>query len=205
MLKKLEKQFTKEVGIFRENGGTLSTMKAIRLGIHPVKLYAMRNSKVLEQMGRGIYRLSNLPPLTNPSFAIVMQKAPKSVLCLISALAFHEMTTQIPHEIYIAVRRGDWVLKIDYPPIRAFRFSGKAFSEGIEEHLIDGIKVRVYSREKTLADCFKYRNVVGLDTVLEALQNYWRSKWKKTDELTRFSKICRVDNVMKPYLEAIQG
>jgi predicted transcriptional regulator of viral defense system len=180
-------------------------MKAIRLGIHPVKLYSMRDEKVLDQLGRGIYRLSNMPPLANPGIATVMQRSPKSVLCLISALAFHEMTTQIPHEIYIAVRRGDWVLKIDYPPIRAFRFSGKAFSEGIEEHLIDGIKVRVYSREKTLADCFKYRNVVGLDTVLEALQNYWRSKWKKTDELTRFSKICRVDNVMKPYLEAIQG
>jgi predicted transcriptional regulator of viral defense system len=195
----------KEAEIFRKNGGTLSAMKAIRLGIHPVNLYAMRNAKVLDQLGRGVYRLANLPPLGNPGFAIVTQRAPESVLCLISALSFHEMTTQIPHEIYIAVERGAWIPKIDYPPIRAFRFSGKAFSEGIEEHPMDGIKVRVYSREKTLADCFKYRNVVGLDTALEALQNYWRSKWKKTDELTRFSKICRVDNVMRPYLEAIQG
>jgi predicted transcriptional regulator of viral defense system len=205
MLKKNEKQFMKEAGIFRKSGGTLSTMKAIRLGVHPVNLYAMRDAKVLDQMGRGIFRLSNMPPLSNPDMAAVMLKAPESVLCLISALAFHEMTTQIPHDVYLAFKRGTWVPKIDIPPIRAFRFSGKAFSEGIEEHLMDGVKVRVYSREKTLADCFKYRHVVGLDTVLEALRNYWRSKWKKSDELTRFAKICRVDGVMTPYLEAIQG
>jgi predicted transcriptional regulator of viral defense system len=205
MSKKLGKPFSKEMELFRKNGGILSTMKAIRLGVHPVKLYSMRDAKVLDRLGRGIYRLSNMPPLANPGITTVMQKAPESVLCLISALSFHELTTQIPHEIYIAVKRGAWVPQIDHPPIRAFRFSGKAFSEGIEEHLMDGVKVRVYSREKTLADCFKYRTVVGLDTALEALRNYWRSKWKKTDELTKFSKICRVDRVMAPYLEAIQG
>jgi predicted transcriptional regulator of viral defense system len=204
MLKIREKQFTKEMGIFRENGGTLSTMKAIRMGIHPENLYAMRDSKVLDQLGRGIYRLSNMPPLANPDLVAVMLKAPESVLCLISALAFHELTTQIPHDIYIAVKRGTWVPKIDNPPIRAFRFSGKAFSEGIEEHGMDGVNVRVYSREKTLADCFKYRYVVGLDTTLEALRTYWRKRGTKVDDLIKYAKICRVDNVMKPYLEAVQ-
>ncbi len=204
-MNKLEKQFIKEIGIFRKNGGILSTMNAIRLGIHPVKLYSMRDAKVLDQLGRGVYRLSTMPPLANPDLVTVIQKVPEGVLCLISALSFHEMTTQIPHEIYLAVKRGAWTPKMEYPPIRVFHFSGKAFSEGIEEHLIDGVKVRIYSREKTLADCFKFRTVVGLDTVLEALRNYWRSKWKKTDELTRFSKICRVDKVLGPYLEAIQG
>lgn len=204
MLNKRENKFEKEVGAFRQNGGILSTVNAIRLGVHPVNLYAMRDAKVLDQLGRGIYRLSNMPPLVNPDLTAVMLKAPESVICLISALAFHEMTTQIPHEVYIAVKRGSWIPKIENPLIRAFRFSGKAFSEGIEEHMMDGVKIRVYSREKTLADCFKYRNVVGMDTALEALRNYWRSKWKKTDELTKFSKICRVERVMAPYLEAIQ-
>jgi predicted transcriptional regulator of viral defense system len=205
MLKKQQKQFAKEVDIFRKSGGILSTMKAIRLGIHPENLYSMRDAKVLDQLGRGIYRLSDMPALANPDMVTVMRKAPESVLCLISALAFHELTTQIPHEIYIAVKRGAWVPKMDYPPIRAFRFSGKAFSEGIEERLMDSVKIRIYSREKTLADCFKYRNVIGLDTTLEALRNYWKSRWKKANELAKFSKICRVESVMKPYLEAVQG
>ena len=127
MLKKSEKQFTKEAEIFRKSGGTLSTMKAIRLGVHPVNLYAMRDAKVLDQMGRGIFRLSNMPPLSNPDMAAVMLKAPESVLCLISALAFHEMTTQIPHDIYLAFKRGTWVPKIDIPPFGRFVFQARLF------------------------------------------------------------------------------
>lgn len=205
MTKTLEKPYSRETGIFRENGGTLTTMKAIRLGIHPTRLYAMRDAKVLDQLGRGIFRLASMPPLGNPGVAAVMQRAPESVLCLISALSFHEMTTQIPHEIYIAVKRGAWAPRMDYPPIRVFRFSGKAYSEGIEEHRMDGVKVRVYSKEKTLADCFKYRNMVGLDTALEALRTYWQGRGKKTDDLVKYAGICRVYKVMKPYLEAVQG
>lgn len=165
----------------------------------------MRDAKVLDQLSRGLYRLSDMPSLENPDLVTVAKRVPEGVLCLISALALHEMTTQIPHEVYLAVKMGARTPRLDNPPLRVFHFSGKAFTEGIEERKVDGVAYRVYSREKTLADCFKHRHVVGLDTALEALRNYWKSKWKRTDDLTKFSKICRVDNVMRPYLEAIQG
>ena len=199
------KSFEKAIRVFRDHGGLLSSTEAIRGGVHPRDLYAMRDAKVLDQLSRGLYRLSGMASLENPDLVTVAKRVPEGVLCLISALAFHELTTQIPHEIYLAVKMGARTPRLDNPPLRVFHFSGKAFTEGIEERKIDGVTFQVYSREKTLADCFKCRNVVGMDTVLEALRNYWRSKWKKTDELTKFSKICRVDRVMTPYLEAIQG
>jgi len=199
------KSFEKAIRVFRDHGGLLSSTEAMREGIHPRDLYAMRDAKVLDQLSRGLYRLSDMPSMENPTFVTVARRVPEGVLCLISALAYHEMTTQIPHEVYLAVKMGARTPKLDYPPIRVFHFSGKAFTEGVETRKVDGVSFKVYSREKTLADCFKYRNVVGMDTALEALRNYWKSKWKKTDELTKFAKICRVDNVMGPYLEAIQG
>jgi predicted transcriptional regulator of viral defense system len=199
------KSYEKAIRVFRGHGGLLSSTEAMRAGIHPRDLYAMRDAKLLNQLSRGLYRLSNIPPLENPDFVTVARRVPEGVFCLISALSFHELTTQIPHENYVALKMGSRTPKLDYPPIRTFHFSGKAFTEGIETRKVDGVPFRIYSPEKTLADCFKCRHVVGLDTALEALRNYWRSKWKKTDELTRFSKICRVDKVMTPYLEAIQG
>jgi predicted transcriptional regulator of viral defense system len=199
------KTYQDSIKVFRDHGGLLSSTEAIKNGIHPRDLYAMWDAKILVQLSRGLYRLSNLPPLQNPDFVTVAKRVPEGVLCLISALALHELTTQIPHEVYMALKMGARVPRLENPPLRVFHFSGKAFTEGIEERKVDGITYRVYSREKTLADCFKCRTVVGLDTALEALRNYWRGKWKKTDELTRFSKICRVDKVMGPYLEAIQG
>lgn len=199
-----EKTYQDSIKVFRDHGGLLSSTEAIKNGIHPRDLYAMRDAKLLTQLSRGLYRLANMPSLENPDLVTVSRRVPGGVLCLISALALHELTTQIPHEVYVALKMGARVPRLDNPPLRVFHFSGKAFTEGIEERKVDGITFRVYSREKTLADCFKYRNVVGLDTALEALRNYWRSKWKKTDELTRFSKICRVERVMAPYLEAVQ-
>ncbi len=198
------KTYEKAIRVFRDRGGLLSSTEALREGIHPRDLYAMRDGKLLNQLSRGLYRLSDMPSLENPDIVTVARRVPEGVLCLISALAIHELTTQIPHEIYVALEMGARIPRLENPPIRVFHFSGKAFTEGIEQRKVDGITYRVYSREKTLADCFKYRNVVGMDTALEALRNYWRSKWKKTDELTKFSKICRVERVMAPYLEAIQ-
>jgi predicted transcriptional regulator of viral defense system len=199
------KTYDGAIKVFRGRGGLLSSTEAIRAGIHPRVLYAMRDAKLLEPLSRGLYRLSGMPSMENPDLVTVSKRVPGGVLCLISALALHELTTQIPHEVYVALKMGARVPRLDNPPLRVFHFSGKAFTEGIEERKVDGVTFRVYSREKTLADCFKCRNVVGLDTALEALRNYWKSKWKKVDELTRFSKICRVDRVMTPYLEAIQG
>ena len=124
------------------------------------------------------------------------------MLCLISALSYHDMTTQIPHEIHLALPRGAEPPRLEYPPLRIFWFSGKAYSEGIETSIMDGVEIRVYSPEKTLADCFKYRNKIGMDTVLEALKFYRQRKKMRVDRLMHYARICRVENVMRPYLEA---
>ncbi|WP_022949979.1 type IV toxin-antitoxin system AbiEi family antitoxin domain-containing protein [Methylohalobius crimeensis] len=188
---------------FHHHGGVLRTSEAIRLGIHPRTLYAMRDSGVLECLSRGLYRLAELPPLSNPDLATVALRVPNGVICLISALAYHELTTQIPHEIYLAVPRGAEPPRLDAPPVRVFWFTGKAFSEGIEVHEVDGTQVRIYSVEKTLADCFKYRNKIGLDTAIEALKLYVNRRRIQLDKLMAYACICRVEKVMRPYLEAL--
>ena len=124
-------------------------------------------------------------------------------MCLLSALRFHELTTQIPHEVHLALERGSEPPRLDFPPLRLFWFSGPAFSEGIDSHKIDGIEVRVYSPEKTVADCFKYRNKLGVDVAVEALRLYRRCKRARLDELMRLARVCRVERVMRPYLEAM--
>lgn len=189
--------------IFRKYGGTLRTGAATREGIHPRTLYAMRDAGVLETLSRGLYRLADLGPLGNPDLVPVALRVPNCVICLISALAFHEMTTQIPHAVYIAMPRGTWRPDLDHPPVRIFWFQGPAFTEGIETHEIDGVPVRVYSPEKTLADCFKHRNKIGLDVALGALKLYRKQKPLRVDELVRYAKICRVEKIMRPYLEAL--
>jgi predicted transcriptional regulator of viral defense system len=176
--------------------------EALKAGVHPRTLYKMRDQGVIERLGRGMYRFADMPSLGNPDLATVAMKVPKGVICLISALSYHEMTTEIPHEIYLALPRGAEPPRLDYPPLRIFWFSGPAFEEGIERHDVDGIPMQVYSPEKTLVDCFKYRNKIGLDVVLEALKLYRQRKRFKADTLVHFARICRVEKVMRPYLEA---
>jgi predicted transcriptional regulator of viral defense system len=183
--------------------GAFRTGEAIKAGIHSRTLCAMRDQGVVERLGRGMYRFAHLPPLGNPDLATVAMKVPKGVICLISALSYQEMTTEIPHEIYLALPRGAEAPRLDYPPLRIFWFSGPAFDEGIEQHDLDGIPMKVYSPEKTLADCFKYRNKIGLDVVLEALKLYRQRKRFWADTLVHFARICRVEKVMRPYLEAM--
>ena len=190
------------VAAFRAGGGMLRMVEAIRAGIHRNTLYAMLDAGMIERLSRGLYRLTGVLPLGNPDLVTVSQKAPQSVICLISALAHYELTTQIPHEVYIAISRNSEPPRFDYPPVRVFRFSGDAFSEGIERHQVDSVQVRIYSREKTLADCFKYRNKIGLDTTLEALRLYRQQRRVNVDVLMRFAEVCRVASVMRPYLEA---
>lgn len=163
----------------------------------------MRDAGMLERLDRGLYRLSDLPPLSDPDLVTVASKIPKGVICLISALHFHGITTQIPHAVSIAVRRGTEPPRLDYLPIRLYWFSGEAFTSGIELHTIDKTPVRVYSAEKTLADCFKYRNKIGMDTVLEALTLYRDQQKTKPRKLIEYAKVCRVEKIMRPYLEAL--
>jgi predicted transcriptional regulator of viral defense system len=188
---------------FRETGGTLRTRDALQAGIHPRTLYQLRDSGRIEQLSRGLFRLADAPSLSHPDLVTVALKIPEGVLCLISALAWHGLTTQIPHELYVAIPRGAEPPRLDHPPVRHFWFSGKAYSEGIETLPIDGVSLRVYCREKTLADCFKHRHRLGLDTVLEALKGYRQQAGIDVAALLHYAEICRVRRVIQPYLEAV--
>ena len=196
-------RFDRAVAIFKKHGGILRTAQALRAGIHPSTLYAMRDSGSIEVVSRGVYRLAGSEPLGNPDLVTVATRVSGGVICLISALAFHEITTQIPHEVNVALQRGAEEPRLDHPPIKTYRFTGQAFTAGVEIHELDGVSVRIYSPEKTLADCFKFRNKIGLDTALEAVRLYRERKNVKVDDLMRYAKICRVEKVIRPYLEAI--
>jgi len=198
-------RFEKAKARLRELGPVLRTRDILRAGIHPRTLYEMRDKGILERLGPGTYRWADLPALGNPDLIVVAARVPHGVICLISALAFHRLTTQVPHEVYLALQRGKAAPRLKHPPIRLFRFGGAAFTEGMEEHVLDGMPVRIYSPEKTLADCFKYRNRIGMDAPLEALRLYRQRKRPRMDALLRFARICRVERVMRPYLEGLFG
>ncbi len=187
---------------FGKRGGTMSTGEALAAGIHPRTLYAMRDAGELEPLSRGVFRLADLPPLREPDLATVAKRVPQGVVCLISALAFHELTTQIPHEVHLALPRTARTPSLEYPPLHVFRFSEQAFSAGIETHSMDGVPVRIYGPEKTLADCFKFRNKIGLDVALEALKIYRKGRRPQFQQVLEFARVCRVEKILRPYLEA---
>lgn len=189
--------------IFRRHGGVMRTRDAQRLGIHPQTLYRMREAGDLDQLTRGLYRLRVQRKPNDPDLVSVALKIPRGVICLISALAFHDLTTQVPHQVYVALPRGAEPPRLSFPPLRIFWFSEPAFSAGIEVHKLDGVPFRAYSPEKTIADCFKYRNKTGLDVALEALKLYLTRRRTKMEELIRYAAICRVENIIRPYLDAL--
>ncbi len=188
---------------FRKHGGMLRTSRALALGIHPRTLYALRDSRRLVEVTRGLYRLADAPALSTPDLVRVATLIPKAVICLISALAFHEIGTQRPRAVYIALPRTARHPRRSHSPIRVFRFSGPPLTEGVEFHKVDGVEIRVYCVAKTIADCFKYRHKIGLDVTLEALRDCWRKRRATMDDLWRCAAICRVKNVMRPYLESL--
>ena len=176
--------------------------EAIKHGISRYMLYGLKDKGIIEQISRGVYRLKDLPPIGNPDLVTVSLRFPNSVICLISALAFHGITTQIPHSVSVAIPRGSRPPSLDYPPVRPYQFSENAYIAGIEMLQIDGVPVKIYNMEKTLADCFKFRNKIGMDIVLEAFKLYRERKKTDLTKLIKYGKICRVDSVMMPYLEA---
>jgi predicted transcriptional regulator of viral defense system len=190
--------------MFSEHGGMLRTSNAIRLGIHPRTLYALRDAGEIESVGRGLFRLSKVAPLSSPDLVPITIRIPRAVVCLISALVHHELTTQVSHAVDIALPSHAQIPKIDRIPLRVFWYSEPSFSAGIEVATIDAVPVRVYSSEKTIADCFKYRNKIGLDVAIEALRIY-RERTRKPDfqALAKFAQINRVQKIMRPYLEAV--
>lgn len=176
--------------------------EAIKHGVTRYMLYSLRDKGVIERVSRGVYRLVDLPPISNPDLVTVSLRFPNAVICLVSALAHHDITTRIPHSVYVAVPRRSRTPSLDYPPIQAHRFSNAAYYSGIEIHQMDGATVKIYNPEKTLVDCFKFRNKIGMDVVLEALKLYKRRKKLNLDKLLEYAKSCRVERVMRPYLEA---
>jgi predicted transcriptional regulator of viral defense system len=188
--------------VFKKHGGTLRTTEALAAGVHPRTLYAMRDAGELEQHARGVLRLSGLPSPGEPDLVTVAKRVPQGVLCLISALAFHLMTTQVPHRVQLALSRTARRPRLDYPPLQIFRFSESSFHAGIETHQVDGVALRVYSPEKTLADVFKYRNKIGMDVALEAVRAYRSRGKQRFQDVMKYARVCRVEKIIRPYLEA---
>lgn len=173
------------------------------LEIPRVSLTRAVRSGQLERVGRGLYGLPGREVSAHGSLAEVARRVPKGVVCLLSALRFHGLSTQAPFEVWLAIENKALAPKLDYPPLRIVRFSGAAFTEGVEEHVVDGVVVRVTGIAKTVADCFKYRNKIGLDVALEGLREAWHEKRMNSDEIWRYAKVCRVANVMRPYLDSL--
>lgn len=172
-------------------------------GIPRAHLYRLVREGQVERQSRGLYVASRHPYTTEHTLAQVAKRVANGVFCLLTALRFHDLTTQSPAEVWIALPEKARKPRLEYPRLRVARFSGPALNEGIETHRMEGVEIRVYSAAKTVADCFKYRNKVGIDVAVEALRDFSRKYRGGATELARFARICRVTRVMQPYLDAI--
>lgn len=166
-------------------------------------LYQLAKDGVVERLARGLYQLPNSDITEWTSYVEVQSRVPKGVFCLLSALTFHNIGTQNPHKLWIAIPNKAWRPKIDYPPVRYITMSGVALDRCIETYQVEGVSIRIYSAAKTVADCFKFRNQVGLDVAIEALKEGWRDNKFTMDELTNCAEICRVSKIIQPYAESI--
>lgn len=172
-------------------------------GVPRAMLTRMAASGQLERAARGLYRLPDSGSSEHEGLVTVASKVPQAVVCLLSALQFHGLTTQLPWQVWFAMPRGSHVPRLEYPPIRMVQFTGEAYTQGIETHERDGVKLHVYSVAKTVADCFKHRNKIGMDVAVEALKDARAQGRASFDDLWRCAKVCRVSNVMRPYMEAV--
>ena len=198
------KSFENAATIFRQNGGILRTSRAKSLGVDQPILTQMCDAGLLVRETRGVYRLADLPPLSHPDFVKVAVRIPESVICLVSALSFHSLTTQIPNHVYIALPRAKRKNpRFDSPPLYIVYLSEKPYQSGIESHELDGVWVQIYHREKTVADCFKFRNKIGKDIALEALRDYLRLPDRSISKLMEYARINRVEKIMRPYVEVL--
>jgi len=182
---------------FRTHGGVLRTRDVLAMGIHPRTLYRMRDEGVVDQISRGVFRLASLPGLSNPDLVAVAMRVPRAVVCLISALVYHDCTSEVPHEVQIALPRRTKPPKIDHPPLRVFWFSDTALSEGVQTVVLDGIEVRIFDLPKTVVDCFRFRNKLGLDVAVEALNQAIKRKGVQPAELLRYARLCRAERIMR--------
>lgn len=183
--------------------GIVTPQDVDKAGIHSQTLTRLVQDRVLERIERGRYRLREGDVSEHHGLVAAAAAVPRGVICLLSALAFHEVGTQLPHRVWLAIERRARRPEIDWPPLEVVRFSGPAFTEGVESHTLEGREVRIYGVAKTLADAFKYRYKIGLDVALEALEQAWRERRTTIDEIEHYARTCRVDRVMRPYLESL--
>ncbi len=193
----------KAIEIIKQHGGIIRTYKALNLGIHRRTLYGLRDEGMIVPVSRGLFRLADIDIPIQVDLVEIAKKVPAGVICLVSALAFHELTTQIPHYVWLAVDRKARKPKIKYPPIRVFFFSSRAFTEGVETYQIMKQNVRIYSPPKTVIDCFRWRDAVGLDVAIEAAKKYLKNKDSSPSKLMEYARVCKVEKLVRPYLEAL--
>jgi len=193
----------KAIGFFRKKGGLVRTTEALEYGIHRRTLYGLRDEGLLIAVSRGLYQLAEMEMPAEASLAEIAKRVPNGVICLVSSLAFHELTTQTPHYVWLAVERKARKPKIEYPPVRVFHFSGKAFSSGIVKHRISHQIVQIFDAPKTIIDCFRWRKAVGLDVTLEAAREYLKRPDSSPSVLMKYARICGVERLVTPYLEAM--
>jgi predicted transcriptional regulator of viral defense system len=173
------------------------------IGLPREYLIRLHRQGKLNRSGRGIYTLQDANVTERHSYAEVAKRMPEAVICLLSALAFHEITTQSPASVWIALGKGARSPALTSPSLKIVRLSGPSLTHGIENNQVEGVPVRVYSAAKTVADCFKFRNKIGLDVAIEALKDCLRQKKASVNEIYRYAKVCRVSNVIRPYMEAL--
>ncbi len=202
MLMKTAPPIQKAMQYMRQHG-IVRSRDIEAIGVPREYLARLHRQGKLNRLGRGIYILPDTPITEHHSYAEVVKRVPEAVLCLLSALAFHEITTQNPSSVWIALRKGARKPAVTSPSLRIVRLTGSSLTEGIETHPVEGVPVRVFSAAKTVADCFKFRNKIGLDVAIEALKDCVRQKKANINEIYRYAKICRVSNVIRPYMEAL--
>lgn len=199
----MENHYTQILNLAKAQGLMRSGDPALQ-GIPRVVLTRLVRQGQLIRVARGLYAIPERRVSEHSSLAEVSAKYPQAIICLLSALRIHALTTQAPFEVWVAIANKARAPKIDYPPLRVLRFSGAALTEGIEEHQIDGVSVRVTNIARTVVDCFKFRNKIGLDVALEALHEAWQTKQVTMDQLWHYAALCRVANVMRPYMESLK-
>lgn len=191
------------VKLFKKRDGVMRTSEVLDAGVHRRTLYHMRDEGIVTAIQRGVYQLTEIEPLSNPDLVVVAKKIPEARICLISALSIHGMTNEIPHKIHIALPRSSWQPKLDYPPLKVYRFSEETINSGLQIQSMDGVEIKVFNPAKTIADCFKFRNQIGLDVAIDALKRGINDGKATYRDIMTYAKLCKVERVIKPYLEAI--
>jgi predicted transcriptional regulator of viral defense system len=198
-----DKKYDRITAVFPPKKRYVKTGELIQAGIHQRDIKALLVEGVLLKIKNGLYRYVEAPLISNQGFVDVFLSIPHGVICLLSALAFYELTTFNPTFITVAVPRGTWKPKIEYPPVEFYYFSAEQFSAGIEQVPIENFNIPIYSPEKTICDCFRYRNKIGLDIAREGLMEYLKKKDRSLEKLLQYAEICRVKSLIQSWLNAL--